>query len=119
MIIDILVTELINGKRFSKVSKTLCEWFEEDSYFFKLSKYDNRLLELYNKKDFIIPESRKNEIINFVESGLKDLCISRTNLKWGVKVPNEPNHVVYVWMDALTNYLSSLKYFCILYFVHS
>ena len=103
-------TELINGKRFSIASKTLCEWFEEDSYFFKLSKYGDRLLELYNKKDFIIPESRKNEIISFVESGLKDLCISRANLKWGVKVPNEPNHVVYVWMDALTNYLSALDY---------
>jgi methionyl-tRNA synthetase len=78
------------------------EWVEEKSYFFKLSAYQDRLLALYkNQPDFIGPDSRRNEVISFVKGGLKDLSISRTTFDWGVKVPNDPEHVMYVWVDAL------------------
>jgi len=87
------------------------EWVEEESYFFKLSKWQNKLLDYYKKNpDFILPQSRRNEVINFVKSGLKDLSISRKSFSWGIKVPNNPDHVIYVWLDALTNYLSALNY---------
>ena len=86
------------------------EWVEEESYFFKLSKWEDALLKFYNEnKDFIYPESRYNEVKSFVKSGLKDLSISRTSFNWGIKVPNT-NHVMYVWVDALVNYLTSLGY---------
>lgn len=101
-------TELVNGKAPTGAD---VEWIEEPSYFFNLSKWGDRLLELYEKNpNFIQPDSRKNEIINFVKYGLKDLSISRTTFKWGVPVPNDPNHVMYVWLDALTNYLSGIGY---------
>ena len=80
-------------------------------FFFKLSEWEKPLLDFYDKnKNFILPESRRNEVISFVKSGLKDLSVSRKTFSWGVKVPSDENHVVYVWLDALTNYLSSLKY---------
>ena len=81
------------------------DWVEEESYFFKLSKWKDRLLEFYDKnEDFILPKSRRNEVINFVSKGLKDLSVSRTSFQWGIKVPNNHQHVIYVWLDALTNY---------------
>jgi methionyl-tRNA synthetase len=81
------------------------EWVEEKSYFFKLSAYQDKLLKLYETQpDFIGPDSRKNEVVSFVKSGLRDLSISRTTFSWGVKVPTDPEHVMYVWVDALTNY---------------
>jgi len=84
------------------------EWHEEESYFFCLSKYQQPLLELYeNCPDFIGPNERRNEIISFVRSGLRDLSISRTNFNWGVPVPGDEKHVMYVWVDALTNYLTA------------
>ena len=87
------------------------EWIEEESYFFRLSKWQDSLLEYYeNNPDFISPKSRKNEVISFVKSGLKDLSISRKAFSWGIKVPNNPEHVIYVWLDALTNYISALNY---------
>ena len=87
------------------------EWIEEESYFFRLSKWQDKLLEYYEKNpDFISPKSRKNEVISFVKSGLKDLSISRKAFSWGIKVPNNPEHVIYVWLDALTNYISALNY---------
>lgn len=87
------------------------EWVEEPSYFFSLSKFGDKLLEFYEKNpDFIKPESRRNEIISFVKSGLTDLSISRTSFKWGVPVPGDENHVIYVWLDALTNYISAIGY---------
>ncbi len=90
---------------------TQVEWMEEESYFFKLSAYQDKLLELYETQpDFIQPDSRRNEIIQFVKSGLKDLSISRTSFDWGISVQNDPNHIVYVWMDALTNYLTVTGY---------
>jgi methionyl-tRNA synthetase len=90
---------------------TPVEWVEEKSYFFKLSAYQDRLLALYaNQPDFIGPDSRKNEVISFVRSGLRDLSISRTTFNWGVKVPSDPEHVMYVWVDALTNYITGVGF---------
>ena len=90
---------------------TPVEWVEEKSYFFRLSAYQDRLLALYeNQPDFIGPDSRRNEVISFVKGGLKDLSISRTTFDWGVKVPNDPAHVMYVWVDALTNYITGVGF---------
>jgi len=87
------------------------QWVEEESYFFKLSKWQGKLLDYYQKNpDFIGPESRKNEVISFVKNGLKDLSISRTTFSWGIQVPNNAKHVMYVWLDALINYLSAIGY---------
>lgn len=87
------------------------ELLEEESYFFRLSKYAPRLLEHIEKHpEFIQPESRRNEMVNFIKGGLEDLCVSRTTFDWGIPVPNIENHVVYVWFDALTNYLTALGY---------
>lgn len=87
------------------------EWVEESSYFFKLSAYAEKLLEHYAANpEFIEPESRRNEIISFVKSGLQDISISRTNFKWGVPVPGDEDHVMYVWLDALTNYITGVGY---------
>ncbi len=103
--------EEIDGIKKAKLSNSTVEWIEEESYFFKLSKWQKPLLEYYEKHpNFISPESRKNEVISFVKSGLKDLSVSRTTFSWGIKVPNNKNHVIYVWLDALTNYLSALNY---------
>ncbi len=103
--------EDIDGKKFAISSKSTVEWIEEESYFFRLSKWEKPLLEFYKQNpNFISPESRKNEVISFVKSGLKDLSVSRKTFSWGIPVPNNKNHVIYVWLDALTNYLSSLNY---------
>lgn len=84
---------------------------KEEAYFFKLSNYEDRLLDLFkNDPDFLQPESRRNEMIAFVEQGLEDLCISRTSFDWGIKVPIDEKHVIYVWLDALTNYITALGY---------
>ena len=90
---------------------TPVEWTVEESWFFRLSKYQEPLLALYEANpDFIRPDSRRNEVVRFVEGGLKDLSISRTSFDWGVPVPGSDNHVMYVWLDALTNYLTGLGY---------
>ena len=100
-----------NGKKFSTFSGSSVEWVEEESFFFKLSSWEKKLLDFYEKnKNFILPFSRRNEVINFVKSGLKDLSVSRTSFTWGIKVPRNEKHVIYVWLDALTNYLSALNY---------
>ena len=100
-----------NGKKISTISGSEVEWVEEDSFFFKLSSWEKKLLDFYEKnKNFILPFSRRNEVINFVKSGLKDLSVSRTSFTWGIKVPRNEKHVIYVWLDALTNYLSALNY---------
>ena len=91
------------GKPTRKVS--------EQSYFFRLKKYQNQLLDfIKSHPDFIQPETRRNEVVSFVESGLEDLCISRTTFNWGIPVKSNPKHVIYVWLDALFNYLTALKY---------
>jgi methionyl-tRNA synthetase len=103
--------ETIDGVKRSISSKSSVEWIEEESYFFRLSKWEKPLLEYYETHpNFIAPESRKNEVISFVKSGLKDLSVSRKSFSWGIKVPKNNDHVIYVWLDALTNYISALNY---------
>ena len=103
--------EEVDGKKIAKSSKSTVEWIEEESFFFRLSKWEKPLLEYYQANPgFISPESRKNEVISFVKSGLKDLSVSRKSFSWGIPVPNNKDHVIYVWLDALTNYLSALNY---------
>lgn len=100
-------TVLEDGTRIATETGTPVEWTEESNYTFRLSKYQDRLLAHYEKNpDFIAPATRRNEILSFVKSGLKDLSISRTTFDWGVPVPGDPAHVMYVWVDALTNYLT-------------
>ncbi|MEM1052492.1 MAG: methionine--tRNA ligase [Pseudomonadota bacterium] len=105
-------SELKEGEGGHKLSPqdTPVEWTVEESWFFRLSKYQERLLALLKTPGFLEPVSRRNEMIAFVEQGLRDLSISRTSFDWGVKVPNSDNHVMYVWVDALTNYLTGLGY---------
>ncbi len=100
-----------NGTKVSKSSGSLVEWVEEESYFFKLSNWQEKLLKFYEKNpNFILPKSRKNEVVSFVKSGLKDLSVSRKSFSWGIQVPTNKDHVIYVWLDALTNYISALNY---------
>lgn len=90
---------------------TPVEWVEEECYFFKLSEYQDKLLAHYDANpDFILPPERRNEVVSFVRGGLRDLSISRTTFDWGVPVPDAPEHVMYVWVDALTNYLTGIGY---------
>ncbi len=103
--------EEVDGKKIAISSKSPVEWIEEESYFFRLSKWEKPLLDYYETNpDFISPRSRKNEVVSFVKNGLKDLSVSRKSFSWGIPVPNNKNHVIYVWLDALTNYLSALNY---------
>ncbi|MCH7860655.1 methionine--tRNA ligase [Sphingomonas sp. NPDC092331] len=105
--------ELVAGEGGVKLSPqgTPVEWTAEETWFFRLSKYQQPLLDLYAANpDFIRPESRRNEILRFVEGGLADLSVSRTSFDWGVPVPGSPGHVMYVWVDALTNYLTGAGY---------
>lgn len=102
-------SELVNGKAPTGAQVSWVK--KEDSYFFRLSDYQDKLLDYYkNNPDFIAPESRKNEVVAFVKGGLRDLSISRTTFNWGVPVPGDENHVMYVWIDALANYISALGY---------
>ncbi len=106
-------SELIEGEGAEKLSPqgTPVEWTVEESWFFRLSKYAEPLLALYNgDADWLQPDSRRNEIMRFVEGGLRDLSVSRTSFDWGVKVPGSDKHVMYVWVDALTNYLTGLGF---------
>ena len=95
--------------KFLSPNNTPVEWVEEQSYFFRLSSYQEKLLSLY-ENNFIQPKSKMNEIKNFVEGGLRDISISRKGLDWGIRVPEDDDHSVYVWVDALTNYISALKW---------
>lgn len=99
-----------NGKKIAP-SGAECEWVEEPSYFFRLSAWGDRLLEFYEKNpDFILPANRRNEVISFVKSGLRDLSVSRTTFTWGIPVPEDSKHIMYVWLDALTNYITAVGY---------
>ncbi len=90
---------------------TPVEWVEEESYFFRLSAYQDKLLDLYARHpDFVLPKERLNEVASFVKRGLQDLSVSRTTFDWGVKVPGNPKHIMYVWVDALTNYITAVDY---------
>ena len=100
-----------HGKRMATETGTPVEWVEEESYFFKLSAYQDKLLKLYaDVPDFVLPKERLNEVASFVKGGLQDLSISRTTFDWGVPVPGNPKHVMYVWVDALTNYLTGVGF---------
>lgn len=104
------LTKNEEGKRIAP-SGAEVEWVEEPSYFFKLSAWGERLLAFYDANpDFILPESRRNEVISFVKGGLNDLSVSRTTFKWGVPVPGDDAHIMYVWLDALTNYITAIGY---------
>ena len=106
-------SELVAGEGGEKLSPqgTPVEWTTEETWFFRLSKYQDKLLALYrDRPDFILPESRRNEVVRFVEGGLKDLSVSRTSFDWGVPVPGSPGHVMYVWVDALTTYMTAVGY---------
>ena len=103
--------EITTDKKNQKIgpSGDILQWLEEPSYFFRLSKWQDKLLEFYSKNpDFVKPKSRYNEVIKFVEKGLQDLSISRTSFSWGINVPGSSNHIIYVWLDALFNYISVL-----------
>ena len=104
--------ETKNNIKYSILSGSKVEWVEEDSYFFKLSAWQEKLLKFYENENpsFILPKSRKNEVVQFVKRGLKDLSVSRTSFSWGIPVPKNSKHVIYVWLDALTNYLSALNF---------
>lgn len=106
-------SELIEGEGGEKLSPqgTPVEWTKEETWFFRLSKYQDDLIALYRgNPDFIRPDSRRNEVLRFVEGGLKDLSVSRTSFDWGVQVPGSPGHVMYVWVDALTTYMTGVGY---------
>ena len=99
-----------DGKKIAP-SGAEVEWVEEPSYFFKLSEWQDHLMDFYNANpDFILPLTRRNEVTSFVEGGLQDLSVSRTSFKWGVPVPNDDAHIMYVWLDALTNYITAVGY---------
>jgi methionyl-tRNA synthetase len=101
--------DLADGK--CPIHKTVPQWVSEENYFFKLSAYAHRLLEHYSKNpEFIIPETRRNEIVNVVEGGLEDISVSRASVSWGIPLPNDPAHTVYVWFDALINYITGVGY---------
>lgn len=101
-------SELVEGKAPTGAN---VEWVEEPSYFFRLSAFQEKLLDFYEAHpDFIMPQSRRNEVISFVKGGLKDLSVSRTTFKWGIQVPSDEKHIMYVWLDALANYITALGY---------
>ena len=104
------LTKTPDGKRVAP-SGAEVEWVEEPSYFFRLSAWQDKLLDLYEKQpDFILPKSRYNEVTSFVKGGLQDLSVSRTSFSWGVPVPKDDAHIMYVWLDALTNYITAVGY---------
>jgi len=101
-------TEVRDGQRFETQNGTPVEWAEEETYFFRLSAYQDKLLAYYEANpDFILPPERRNEVVSFVKMGLEDLSISRSTLDWGIPVPGAPGHVMYVWIDALNNYVTA------------
>jgi methionyl-tRNA synthetase len=100
-----------DGKHMCPSCKREVQLIKEDNYFFRLSKYNDALLELFKENpEFVEPDFRRNEMLRILESGLKDLSITRTTLKWGIPMPNDPEHVIYVWVDALINYVSAIGY---------
>ena len=96
--------------RVSSKTGTPVEWVEEESYFFRLSAYQDKLLKLYERPNYVLPKERLNEVASFVRGGLKDLSLSRTTFDWGIPVPGNPRHIMYVWVDALTNYITGVGF---------
>ena len=103
--------ERAQGSALGTADGTPVEWVEEESYFFRLSAYQDKLLELYERDpDFVLPKERLNEVASFVRGGLQDLSISRTTFDWGIRVPGDAKHIMYVWVDALTNYITAVGF---------
>jgi methionyl-tRNA synthetase len=102
----------LNEQKVRVASKTgtPVDWVEEESYFFRLSAYQDKLLELYARTNYVLPKERLNEVASFVRGGLQDLSISRTTFDWGIRVPGNPKHIMYVWVDALTNYITGIGF---------
>ncbi len=102
----------LNEQKVRVASKTgtPVEWVEEESYFFRLSAYQDKLLKLYERPNFVLPKERLNEVASFVRGGLQDLSISRTTFDWGIRVPGNDKHIMYVWVDALTNYITGVGF---------
>ncbi len=101
----------LKDEKFCPDCGAITEKIKEKSYFLKLSKYESKLLDFIEKNpDFIRPKTKKNEVVSFIKSGLQDLCVSRTSIDWGIKVPRDEKHIIYVWLDALTNYITALGY---------
>ena len=98
------------GERIATKTGTPAEWVEEESYFFRLSAYQNKLLKLYERPNYVLPKERLNEVTSFVRGGLQDLSISRTTFDWGIRVPGDDKHIMYVWVDALTNYITGVDF---------
>ena len=98
------------NQRIATKTGTPVEWVEEESYFFRLSAYQDKLLKLYERPNYVLPKERLNEVASFVRGGLQDLSISRTTFDWGVRVPGSDGHIMYVWVDALTNYITAVGY---------
>jgi len=100
-----------HGHKICPTCKREVQLIKEENYFFKLSKYNESLLKLFTENpEFVEPDFRRNEMLKILESGLKDLSITRTTLKWGIPMPDDPQHVIYVWVDALINYVSAIGY---------
>jgi len=97
-------------RRIATKTGTPVEWVEEESYFFRLSAYQDKLLKLYERPNYVLPKERLNEVASFVRGGLQDLSVSRTTFDWGVRVPGSDGHVMYVWVDALTNYITAVGF---------
>ena len=101
----------LTDEKTCPIHKLPLQWLEEENYFFRLSKYQDRLLELYRENpDFVYPAARRNELLNFMESGLEDISISRASVSWGISLPFDPEQIVYVWIEALMNYMTALDY---------
>ena len=101
----------LTDEKICPIHKLPLEWIEEENYFFRLSKYQNRLLDhIHENPQFIYPESRRNELLSVLDSGLEDISISRSSVSWGISLPFDPKHIVYVWIEALMNYMTALGY---------
>ena len=101
----------LTDEKICPVHKLPLQWLEEENYFFRLSKYQDRLLAHFHEHpDFVYPEARRNELLNFLESGLQDVSISRASLPWGIPFPFDPEHIIYIWIEALSNYITALSY---------
>ena len=101
----------LTDEKICPVHKLSLQWLEEENYFFRLSKYQDRLLtHIHENPDFVYPAARRNELLNFLESGLQDVSISRASLSWGIPFPFDPEHIIYIWVEALSNYITALGY---------
>ena len=108
---EFITEKELTDEKICPIHKIPLQWLEEENYFFRLSKYQDRLLaHIHENPDFVYPEARRNELLNFLESGLQDVSISRASLSWGIPFPFDPEHIIYIWIEALSNYITALDY---------